>query len=403
MTDRQFMRRAIELATAGIGNVSPNPAVGAVLVRDGRIIGEGYHREYGGPHAETDCIRDAQVRGEDPRGAVMYCTLEPCSFRSPTKHNPPCTESVIEAGITRMIIAARDPNPAVAGCGVHALRTAGIQTSCGLMEEQVLKLNESYFLSTALRRPQVHLKWAQSLNGRIAPTGGGKTPISGPEAQRHSHGLRATIDAVLVGRGTVELDDPGLTARYGTTPAKQPLRVVLDPGLRSPVSSRLFQDRAARTVVLCGSPKDDALNQAAELKRYGVELEQLPLQEDGGFSPADILRTLYERGVRSVLIEGGAVTHAGFLAAGLWDRLTVYIGPRLLEGNVLAPDAPGYNLSDALVEREVDVLGDTVAITGMNPSTRPVLQGLKWDTAPQLQQAGCMLPQEEPHVHRFGT
>ncbi len=403
MTDRRFMRRAIELATAGIGNVSPNPAVGAVLVRDGRIIGEGYHREYGGPHAETDCIRDARVRGEDPRGAVMYCTLEPCSFRSPTKHNPPCTESVIEAGITRMIIAARDPNPAVAGCGVHALRTAGIQTSCGLMEEQVLKLNESYFLATALRRPQVHLKWAQSLNGRIAHAGGGKTPISGPEAQRHSHGLRAAVDAILVGRGTVELDDPSLTARYGTSPARQPLRVVLDPGLRSPVSSRLFQDKAASTLLLSGPLNDNALTHAAELKRLGVELEQLPLHKEGGFAAEDILQALYERGVRSVLIEGGAVTHAGFLAAGLWDRLTVYIGPTLLEGDVLAPNAPVSNLSAAVVEREVDVLGDTVAITGLNPSTRRVLDGLKWDTAPQPQQAGCMLPQEEAHVHRFGT
>ncbi|MCA1753355.1 MAG: bifunctional diaminohydroxyphosphoribosylaminopyrimidine deaminase/5-amino-6-(5-phosphoribosylamino)uracil reductase RibD [Spirochaeta sp.] len=401
MTDRRFMRRAIELATAGIGSVSPNPAVGAVLVREGRIIGEGYHREYGGPHAETDCIRDAQVRGEDPQGAVMYCTLEPCSFRSPTKHNPPCTEKVMEAGITRMIIAARDPNPAVAGCGVQALRAAGIQTCCGLMEEQVLKLNESYFLSTALRRPQVHLKWAQSLNGRIAHAGGGKTPISGPEALRHSHGLRATVDAILVGRGTVELDDPGLTARYGATPLKQPLRVVLDPSLRTPISSQLFQDKAADTLVFSGALNDDALNHAAELKQLGVELVQLPVQDAGGFNVSDILDALYERGVRSVLVEGGAVTHTAFLAAGLWDRLTVYIGPTMLEGKVIAPDAPGY--ANVVVEHEVDVLGDTVALTSMNPNTRQVLNGLKWDTAPQPQKAGCTLPQEEPHVHRLST
>ncbi len=401
MTDRRFMRRAIELATAGIGSVSPNPAVGAVLVRDGRIIGEGYHREYGGPHAETDCIRDARARGEDPRGAVMYCTLEPCSFRSPTKHNPPCTESVIEAGITRMIIAARDPNPAVAGCGVQALRTAGIQTSCGLMEDQVLTLNESYFLSTALRRPQVHLKWAQSLNGRIARAEGGKTPISGPDALRHSHGLRGTVDAILVGRGTVELDNPSLTARHGVSQARQPLRVVLDPSLRTPVSSRVFQDKAARTLVLSGALSDESLTQAAELERIGVEVVQVPVQEEGGFNAADILDALYERGIRSVLVEGGSVTHTGFLAAGLWDRLTVYIGPTMLEGHVLAPDAPGS--TKAVVEQEVDVLGDTVAITGMNPSTRQVLNGLKWATAPQPQTAGCALPQEEAHVHRTSS
>lgn len=419
------MRRALQLAEHGRGRVSPNPTVGAVLVRDGTVIGEGYHAVYGGPHAETECIRDAYARGNDPRGATMYCTLEPCSFRSPNKHNAPCTDAILEAGISRLVVAARDPNPAVSGRGVQVLRDAGLEVICGLLERRALEADEAYFVSVAGGRPMVHLKWAQSLNGRIARAGGGKTAISGPEALRHAHGIRAQCDAILVGRGTVALDDPSLTVRHADEPpgagtgagtdateqssaghrAAQPIRVVLDPELKTSNSARMLEEPGETWIVI--RPWVSQLRRRP-FERPGVTLIELPPTElppptpntsvslapalfsqaplsrlsisPPSFSIAAVLDALYRRGVRSVLVEGGSETHRGFLDSGLWDRLSVYIGPALLDGEVLSP-ACGAHIADteAITERTVTELGNTVCISGLNSAAAARLETLRWE------------------------
>ncbi len=404
MTDRHFMRLAIELAAAGIGNVSPNPAVGAVLVRDGKIIGEGYHARFGGPHAETECIRDARRRGNDGRGATMYCTLEPCSFHSPEKHNPRCTDALIAAGVSRLVVAARDPNPAVSGCGVRLLRDAGVHVTCGLMEQEVFERDESYFLSVATGRPAVHLKWAQSLNGRIARAGGGKTAISGAEALRHTHGIRAAVDAIIVGRGTLDLDNPALTVRYHHAGNREqaPLRVALDPRLQSRATARMF-DSLARSMVFIGPYAPQEARDRFEDR--GVGLVELPVDENGRFAIGDVLGALYTRRVRSVLVEGGAVTHKAFFESGLWDRLTVYVAPILLDGDVAAAAThPQKHSATVLERRVVRLLDDTVCISGLNPEAAERLQALRWDYAEQGDHAGCTLPiQEETYVYGSGA
>ncbi len=403
-TRERYMRRALELAERGRGRVSPNPKVGAVLVRDGTVIGEGYHAVYGGPHAETECIRDAYARGNDPRGATMYCTLEPCSFRSPNKHNAPCTDAILDAGIARLVVAARDPNPSVSGRGAQVLREAGLEVSCGLLERQALEFDEAYFVSVAAERPMVHLKWAQSLNGRIARAGGGKTAISGPHALRHAHETRSQRDAILVGRGTVALDDPSLTVRPAPIPpgtnthggsgphdAQQPTRVVLDPELKVHDSARMLTEPGETWVVIGPTVSHD---RRRLFERLGVTLIELQLTPDANgcdsFSVAAVLEELYLRGIRSVLVEGGAKTHRAFLDSGLWDRLSVYIGPGLLDGEVLSPACGAHTASsEAVTCRTVNQLGDTVCISGLHPSAASSLETLQWGsgTASQASQA----------------
>ncbi len=399
MTDRSFMRRALDLAARGKGSVSPNPAVGAVLVRDGTIIGEGFHAYYGGPHAESECIRDACRRGHDPRGATMYSTLEPCSFRSPCKHNPPCTETLIDAGIVRLVIAARDPNPAVAGRGVEILRDAGIQVACGLMEQEVIDRDEGYFLSAVSGRPFVHLKWAQSLNGRIAGAGGGQTAITGPRARAHAHGIRAEVDAILVGRATVEDDNPQLTVRYGHRQGatRMPLRVVIDPELRSCPEAQVFAepDRAVVFVENTVAP-----GKRAQLEERGVTVIGMHAANSGRFGIREILDALYAKGVRSVLVEGGAETHRLFLSSGIWDRVTVYLGSVLLDGNLVpAPAEFSGRDGEGLAHRVFLPLDDTVCVTGLNPKSAHRRQKLSWRAAEKPKER----TKEQTYVHRFGA
>ncbi len=407
MTDRSFMRRAFELAARGTGTVSPNPAVGAVLVRDGTIIGEGFHAYYGGPHAESECIRDAARRGHDARGATMYCTLEPCSFRSPCKHNPPCTETLIEAGIARLVIAARDPNPAVAGNGVEILRDAGIQVACGLMEQQAIDRDEGYFLSAVSGRPFVHLKWAQSLNGRIAKAGGGPTTISGAGARAHAHGIRAAVDAILVGRTTVEADDPQLTVRYRQpqNTARTPLLVVIDPQLLSCPEAQVFAS-PDRAMIFVDSAA--AAGKRSKFKERGVTVIALRPESDGRFAVRQVLDALYARGVRSVLVEGGAETHRLFLASGVWDRLTVYLGSVLLDGDLVPARAEcPSSYSEGLAHRVFVPLDDTVCVTGLNPNSARRRRQLFWRET-ELTGGGparsVSEKEKEPrYVHRFGA
>lgn len=333
--DARYMQRAIELAALGRGKTSPNPQVGAVIVHQGRIIGEGYHHRSGQPHAEVMAVRSVspQDRVLLPQSTI-YVTLEPCSHFGKT---PPCADLIIHERIPHVIVATLDPFPEVAGRGIQRLRDAGIQVEVGLLGEEARQLNSAFITAHTLHRPWVTLKWAQSLDGFIdrlrTSADAPPTLFSNPFQQRHIHALRQRHDAILVGYRTALLDNPQLTNRtwYG----KSPLRVVLDPQLALPHTLHLFSDQLAPTLVLHSAESRPA--QSLEASTEGVRYRFLPPEK---FTPQGILAALTEVGVQSVLIEGGAATLREFLSAGLADEIWVETAPIVLGTGVASPGIP---------------------------------------------------------------
>ena len=316
--DASFMRRAIELARRGRGQTAPNPMVGAVVVRDGTVVGEGYHTRYGEAHAEAAALAAA---GPLARGSTVYVSLEPCAHSGKT---PPCTEALIAAGVRRVVVASRDPNPVAAG-GLERLRGAGIEVVEGVEEGVARELNAPFFHALESpgkhRRPWVTLKLALSLDSAIADAQGGSRWITGPAARAAAHELRAGSDAVAVGIGTVLADDPLLTVRDAPAPRVPPLRVIFDRHARTPLSSRLVAGaRDIPTILVVESP-DPATARA--LEAAGVEL----LHAD---STEAALEELARRGVRSLLVEGGARLAGALLERALVDRLIIFRGTVLL-------------------------------------------------------------------------
>jgi diaminohydroxyphosphoribosylaminopyrimidine deaminase/5-amino-6-(5-phosphoribosylamino)uracil reductase len=317
------MRLALRLAARGRYRTSPNPRVGAVVVRDGEVVGRGWHRRVGGPHAEAEALADA---GAKARGATLFVTLEPCSHHGRT---PPCAEAVIAAGVARVVACHRDPDPRVAGRGFAELRRAGIEVEVGLDVERAVELNLGYLVAATLGRPAVTLKWAMSLDGRIATVTRESRWISSPRARRWALALREEHDAILVGSGTVLADDPRLTRRLGLA-GRPNLRVVLDRRLRMPPGARMLAEEGP-VVVYTRPAGGGAETRRDALAAAGAEV----VETDGDL--AAVLDDLYRRGVRSLLIEGGAEVHAAFVAAGLYDRVAVDCAPLLVGGR----EAPG--------------------------------------------------------------
>ena len=318
------MRRALVLAERGRGRVNPNPMVGAVIVRAGRVVGEGWHRALGEPHAEAMALAQAGARA---RGATMYVTLEPCAHKGRT---PPCVDAMIASGIRRCFVAIRDPHRIVNGRGLRRLRAAGVRVEVGLLEREAREQLGGYLLTHTEGRPRVTLKLATSLDGRIAPSGGFARQgsgrwLTGAVARRQGHRLRATADAIVVGAGTARADDPRLTAR-GVRVSRSPLRVVCDTRLSLPGTLRMFRDRKA-TVVACGRAASRRRQRA--LEALGVGVWRLPTGSSG-ISPRPLLRRLARVGCHEVLIEGGAALAGSWLAAGVIDRLALFVAPRLL-------------------------------------------------------------------------
>jgi len=396
-----YLQRALALAERGRYRVSPNPRVGAVVVRfdrsqEGEVVGEGHHAKVGGPHAERVALEAAGARA---RGATLYVTLEPCAHRGRT---PPCTEAIREAGIARVVACHRDPNPEVAGGGFERLRDAGVEVESGWLVEEAVRLNLAFLTAAIQRRPAVTLKWAMSLDGKIATVAGDSQWISSPQARRESLDLREEHDALLVGSGTVLADDPRLTRRPPDPPtaarAEGPnVRVVLDGRLRTPPSARLFDQDGPVLMYTRGagapgssdaSPGSHAQRRRALEERGAVvvevprELPREPAEETGdetgetdaggSVEPARVLADLWHRGVRSVLVEGGGEVHASFVAAGLFDRVWVDVGPLLLGGRT-APGPLGgeglARLADGPRLEGIDVRrsGDDVLINGFRP------------------------------------
>ncbi len=315
------MQRALRLAERGRGCTSPNPIVGAVIVRGGRVVGEGWHRELGGAHAELEALRAAGARA---RGATLYVTLEPCAHSGRT---PPCVDALIASGIARCVVAVRDPNRIVNGRGLRRLAAAGVRVDLGLLASEARAMLRGYWLAHTLTRPAVTWKIASSLDGRIADARGGSRWITGAPARAAGHRMRAHADAILIGAGTARADDPRLTAR-AVKAGRQPLRVVCDTRLELPPALRLFGPRlAAGTVVACGAAARSA--RVAELERRGVRVWRLPLR-DGRVSPAALARRLVREGCHEVLLEGGATLGTAWLRAGLVDRLAWFVAPVVL-------------------------------------------------------------------------
>ncbi|HUO87410.1 MAG TPA: bifunctional diaminohydroxyphosphoribosylaminopyrimidine deaminase/5-amino-6-(5-phosphoribosylamino)uracil reductase RibD [Thermoanaerobaculia bacterium] len=317
------LRRALRLAARGRYRVAPNPMVGAVVVgEDGTVVGEGWHAEIGGAHAEVAALAAAGGRA---RGGTLCVTLEPCNHHGRT---PPCTEAILAAGVRRVVICHRDPNQGVAGGGVERLRAGGLEVLCGGPRDAALRLNLRFLVPAVLGRPQVTLKWAMSLDGRIATAAGESQWISSPPARRWALALREEHDAVLVGSGTALADDPHLDRRLGLAP-QAGVRVVLDRRARLPPEARML--RIAGPVLVYTATRSAAPRRRA-IEAAGAEVVVLP-----EVTPAAVLADLGSRGVGSVLVEGGAEVTAAFVTAGLFDRVAAVVAPKLIGGR----GAPG--------------------------------------------------------------
>ncbi|MDR7465547.1 MAG: bifunctional diaminohydroxyphosphoribosylaminopyrimidine deaminase/5-amino-6-(5-phosphoribosylamino)uracil reductase RibD [Armatimonadota bacterium] len=365
--DTHYMREALGLARRGLGRTSPNPAVGAVVVRDGQVVGRGFHRRAGEAHAEVVALQEA---GSRARGATLYVTLEPCPT---TGRTGPCTEAILQAGIARVVVAARDPDPHVDGRGLQRLGAAGVEVTTGVLAREAVRLLEAYIVHRRTGRPFVTLKWAMSLDGKISARRDRRTMISGERSLRYDHVLRNVHDAVLVGIGTVLADDPRLTCRIPG--GRDPLRVILDSRLRISLESRLLHLRsAAPTLVVAGerAPRE----RVEVLRAAGAEVLILP-----GERPAlrDLMGILAGRGILSVLVEGGGMVHAAALAEEVVHKVVAIVGPGLI-GGAEAPtpvDGAGrpwgddmLRLADVTVRRR----GEDVVIEGYLPAAGAMLE-----------------------------
>ncbi len=361
-THETFMRRALELAAKGRGRTSPNPMVGAVLVKHGRVVGEGYHPKAGAPHAEIYALRQA---GEQARGATLYVTLEPCCHHGRT---PPCTQALIAAGVAEVHMAMLDPNPRVAGRGRAELETAGIRTTVGTCEAEARALNEVFVHWITTGRPFVVAKFAMSLDGKIATHTGDARWISGHAARRHVHELRDRVDAILVGAGTVLADDPRLTTRLDREDVRHPLRIVLDSRGRVPLSARLFDPALPGHTLVATTPAIPDEHVRA-LQARNVQVLVLPPDPQGRVDVAALLETLGRQEITHLLVEGGSQVLGTFVDLGLVDKFVVFIAP-LIIGGAEAPQPVGgrgaERIADALrLERlQWQSVGPDIMVTG---------------------------------------
>ncbi len=322
--DIQYMQRAIEMASRARGRTSPNPMVGAVIVKDGQIIGEGYHQKAGTPHAEIHALQSA---GPEASGATLYVSLEPCCHHGRT---PPCTEAVIKAGIKRVVIAVLDPNPKVAGKGLEILQQAGMETEVGVMQEAAVQLNEVFFKYIQSRMPFVALKTAMTLDGKIAAYTGDSRWITGADARNYVHHLRNTYDAILVGIGTVLADNPQLNTRLDEEKGRDPIRIIIDSNLELPIDSIIARSSKEQpTIVFCGTNSDE--KKAQQLAPLGVDIIKLDLEE-GKVPLPEVMSILAGREITSILVEGGSEINASFINKGLVDKLYWFIAPKVVGG-----------------------------------------------------------------------
>jgi diaminohydroxyphosphoribosylaminopyrimidine deaminase/5-amino-6-(5-phosphoribosylamino)uracil reductase len=355
------MRRALDLAREAFGATSPNPSVGCVIVRDGVIVGEGYTRPPGGPHAEVVALAAA---GDGARGATAYVTLEPCSHHGRT---PPCTDALIAAGVTRVVYAIEDPDTKVSGSGHAALKAAGLEVEAGDGAEESARVLEAYIKHRRTGLPFVVVKYAATLDGRIAASSGDSRWVSGPQTLAWAHANRPKLDAILVGASTVVIDDPQLTARPdGVEVARQPLRVVLDSTGRIPANAKVLTGSSKTLVVSTGRSRADW---RSAIEATGAEVLILDADDDGHVPLRPLLAELGRRGILLLLVEGGGVLIGSFFDERLVDKVTAVIAPMIV-GAVDAPAAVAGKgaayMRDAVRLRDIEVerLGEDILVTG---------------------------------------
>ena len=358
MEDEIFMKKALILARRGLGKTSPNPMVGALIVKEGKILGKGYHRKYGEAHAEVIALRNA--RG-DVRGASMYVTLEPCCHHGWT---PPCVDALIEAGMSRVVIGTPDPNPRVNGKGIQSLLDSGIQVKAGVLEKRCRELNEAYFKYIQTGIPFVTLKFSQSVDGRIATKTGHSQWISSPETLRLAHTLRSIHDGVLVGIGTVLVDDPSLTVRLAK--GKNPQRIIVDSRLRIPLTAKVLHDEMVDKTIIVATEGANR-KKAQSLKHLGAEILWGAKNHRGEVDLQDLLKILGRMGVTSVLVEGGAKIITSFIRKRLADKIVIVMAPKLIgEGVEAVGNLEIRDLHEALRISRMKTrrLGDDIVIEG---------------------------------------
>jgi len=360
------MRSALKLAARGIGSVEPNPAVGCIIMKAGQVVGKGYHREFGEAHAEVNAIADCATFGIRPAGGTMYVTLEPCCHQGKTG---PCTQAIITAGLARVVVATADPSEHASGKGLDQLRQAGIEVQVGLCEDEARLLNAPFFKYATTGKPWVILKWAQSIDGKLAyaQPSPEKRWISGEESRKDAHRLRRRAGAVVVGINTVLADDPMLTPR--PSQGRRPIRVVLDDSLRVPLESQLLRTAKNNPVLICTrTPAVDA--HAVHVDRIHKRGAEVLACDDGGETTNlyGLLSELSRRGVQQVLVEGGPRVLASFLREGLADEVCVYVAPKILgaDGAVFI----GESMTDlmqaiGLDHVEIKAFGNDVRLKGL--------------------------------------
>jgi len=321
--DERFMDEALELAEGAAGLTSPDPMVGAVIVKKGKIISRGYHAQVGTPHAESYALMKA---GRRSRGATMYVNLEPCCHWG---NNPPCVDLIIRAGIKRVVAAMKDPNPLVSGKGFRQLRSAGVKVRVGVLKDRAKKLNEAFVKHITRGVPFVTMKAAMSLDGKICTSGGESRWISSKESRKLVHKMRGRVDAVMVGIGTVLKDDPSLTTRMIKGARKDPLKIIIDRNARVPLSSKAVRHSPERTLVVVS--RGAAGDRIKKLGKMGVRIFKAPSRKDAVDLLA-VMKFLGDEGVQSVMIEGGGGLAAGAINSGIVDRVMFFIAPKIIGG-----------------------------------------------------------------------
>lgn len=327
MNDSEYIRKTFELARQGIGFVSPNPLVGAILVKNNKIIGQGFHERYGHNHAEINAIQSAS---ESVEGSTLYCNLEPCCHTN--KQTPPCVQRIIKEKIARVVVCNKDPNPQVNGKGFGLLQEAGIEVVQGVLEHEGKELNEIFFTNQEKKRPFIHIKYAQTLDGNIASITGDSQWISHKKSREVAHYLRLKNDAILVGVKTIVADNPALTIRLIDSYKKCPWRVVLGSLASIELTHEVLCDDYKQKTILITSDRDffNFEKKVEMIAQQGIKVMALPADDSGAINLSDLCQALMDLKIRSILIEGGSQTITSFVKAGLYDRVSIFIAPKIL-------------------------------------------------------------------------
>ncbi len=358
MKDQQYMKLALKLAARGRGKTSPNPLVGAVIVKEGEIVGRGYHQKAGEPHAEINALKEA---GERAKGATLYVTLEPCDHYGKT---PPCTEAIIDSGLKRVVIAMEDPNPRVQGAGIKRLQATNLEVKVGVLAEQAKKLNEVFVKYITTKTPFVVLKNAVSLDGKIATRTGDTKWITGKQSRQIVHRLRDWLDGILVGRGTVAADNPRLTARLPEG-GNDPTRIILDSKLEIGQQARVINQQSTAETIIATTKQAD-IEKKKQLEQVGVKiLEAGEEQVDLSY----LLDKLGELEITGLLVEGGGQVNTSFWEEELVDKLYYFLAPKIIGGEEAVPVVAGKGVakvkdSIGIADKEIKEVGEDILITG---------------------------------------